>query len=403
MKATKRILFSSLLFLLAGSLFAQDYTVRVSGKVKFIEEGFKMTAYQMVGTGQHVLAEAPVDSEGNYCMSITTAKPGVVTIDAGRWQAVNVWVQDEPMEIDFRGVDTAQIKIKNPPYVFIKSGPKNEVMNFINYVGYRNYQNMIAISQTMYRLQTEDTKSKDNATMELYGMNGDDFVAYMRYLVEYYADRPSVMAAIRSLNPGEDKELIDTALEQMIAANPEVGPVLASEYREEVRVNQEKTERMRAGNPAPLFALPDVSGKVHQLTDFQGKVTVLDFWASWCGPCRKSIPGMKKLYEAYGKDGRVNFVNISIDAKKEDWLKALNEEQMPWLQLQAPDGGKEIMEDYQFGGIPFVVVLDAEGKIYKKNVRGEAIEEAIKELLSGATTEEEEKESVAIPMGAMTM
>ena len=403
MKATKRLLFSSLVFLLAGSLFAQDYTVRVSGKVKFIEEGFKMTAYQMVGTGQHVLAEAPVDAEGNYCMSITTAKPGVVTIDAGRWQAVDVWVQDEPMEIDFRGVDTAQIKIKNPPYVFIKSGPKNEVMNFINYVGYRNYQNMIAISQTMYRLQTEDTKSKDNATMELYGMNGDDFVAYMRYLVEYYADRPSVMAAIRSLNPGEDKELIETALEQMIAANPEVGPVLASEYREEVRVNQENMERMRAGNPAPLFALPDVSGKVHQLTDFQGKVTVLDFWASWCGPCRKSIPGMKKLYETYGKDGRVNFVNISIDAKKEDWLKALKEEQMPWLQLQAPDGGKEIMEDYQFGGIPFVVVLDAEGKIYKKNVRGEGIEKAIKELLSGATTEEEEKESVAIPMGAMTM
>lgn len=403
MKATKRLLFSSLVFLLAGSLFAQDYTVRVSGKVKFIEEGFKMTAYRMVGTGQRVLAEAPVDAEGNYSMSITTDKPGVVTIDAGRWQAVDVWVQDEPMEIDFRGVDTARIKIKNPPYVFIKSGPKNEVMNFINYVGYRNYQNMIAISQTMYRLQTEDTKSRDNATMELYGMNGDDFVAYMRYMVEYYADRPSVMAAIRSLNPGEDQTLIDTALEQMIAANPEVGPVLASEYREEVRVNREKTERMRAGNPAPLFALPDVSGKVHQLTDFRGKVTVLDFWASWCGPCRKSIPGMKKLYETYGKDGRVNFVNISIDAKKEDWLKALKEEQMPWLQLQAPDGGKQVMEDYQFGGIPFVVVLDAEGKIYKKNVRGAAIEEAIKELLSGAATVAEENASVAIPMGAMTM
>jgi hypothetical protein len=58
---------------------------------------------------------------------------------------------------------------------------------------------------------------------------------------------------------------------------------------------------------------------------------------------------------------------VSIDAKRPDWDKAVKEENMPWLQLLAPNGGKEIMESYQFSGIPFIIVIDQEGKIYKKN------------------------------------
>ena len=99
-------------------------TVTIKGKVKFIDEGFKMTVYQREGTKQNVLAEAPVNADGTYEVKVPVAKPGEAIVDCGKWQSVQVWLEDENLDIDFRGLDTAKVKIKNPPYVYIKGGKK---------------------------------------------------------------------------------------------------------------------------------------------------------------------------------------------------------------------------------------------------------------------------------------
>ena len=144
---------------------------------------------------------------------------------------------------------------------------------------------------------------------------------------------------------------------------------------------------MKEGNPAPEFSFPDAKGKMHSLKEFKGKVLVIDFWASWCGPCRAEIPHLKQYYEEFKNNKEVAFLSVSIDAKRPDWDKAVKEENMPWLQLLAPNGGKEIMESYQFSGIPFIIVLDKDGKIYKKNLRGEAVKNAVNDVLSGKKAE----------------
>ena len=117
------------------------------------------------------------------------------------------------------------------------------------------------------------------------------------------------------------------------------------------------------------------------------KVTMIDFWASWCGPCRAEIPHLKQYYEEFKNNKEVAFLSVSIDTKRPDWEKAMKEENMPWLQLLAPNSGKEVLESYQFSGIPFIIVLDKEGKIYKKRLRGEAVRDAVNEVLSGKKAE----------------
>ncbi len=376
----RNILLMAVLMFVSAGMYAQD-KITIKGHVKFIDEGFKVTVFQRSGTSRKVLAETVVNDDHTYSLEVPVSLPGEAVVDCGKWQSVNVWLEDENLDIDFRGLDTAKIKIKNPPYVYIRGGKNNELMNLINYEGYRNYQRMIAISQNVYRANIQDEAEKSKLSMSMYDMNGDNFTAYMRYFAEHYADRNSVLVAIAALNEEEDKELIEASLAKLEGQSP-VSKTLVDNLRKARAEKKAREERMKVGNPAPAFTCLNPRGKSLSPAKYKGKVLVIDFWASWCGPCRQEIPNMKKFYEEFKGQG-VEFLSVSIDAKEEAWRKALKEENMAWPQGWVKDGGKEVMDLYQFGGIPFILVIDKDGNIYKKNVRGEGIKTAIQDCLDG--------------------
>ena len=89
---------------------------------------------------------------------------------------------------------------------------------------------------------------------------------------------------------------------------------------------------------------------------------------------------MKAIYKELDKK-KVEFLSISIDKDKDKWLKAKADEQMPWSQAWVEDGGIKVMETYQFSGIPYIIVLDKKGKIFRKHLRGDAIREAVEDAL----------------------
>ena len=376
--------------------FAQ-HSVTIMGKVKFIEKDFKVSVYQRSGTDKKILAEVPVNDDHTYSITVPFDKPGTATVDCGQWQGVDVWLEDENMDIDFRGIDTAKIKIKNPPYVYIRAGKKNEVMNLVNFVGYRGYQAMIAISQNVWKTKIEDQKEKSTLTNAMYDANYDNSDAWMKYIVEHYADMTSVLVPLSQLDEDKDADLINATLSHLESTSESAKQIVA-DYRKKKAEEKEMRERMREGNPAPEFTFQNEKGKTINIKKLKGKIIVLDFWASWCGPCRKEIPNVKKVYAEY-KDKGIQFLSVSIDAKKEAWTKALKEEQMPWMQGWTPDAGKSVMNTYQFGGIPFIILIDKEGNIYRKNLRGEDIKNAIDDCLAGKKV----APKVVMSMGAAMM
>lgn len=387
------------LFLYAVSATAQ-HTVTFKGKVQFVDPDFIVAAYRMNEFEKDTLASCKVRADHTYEMKILVDYPEVVTLNCANWQSVNVWAEDENIEVDFRGKDTARIKIKNPPFVYIKGGKNNELMNWINFESYRNYQHMIAVSQAAYRAKFTSEEESQNLAMKLYDHGSENFKEHLRYLVKHYADRSSVMAAIKNLSFEEDSVLITQALNTLRENNPASASLVDDYLREEKEALLRK-KRMEPGNVLPAFECFSEDGKPVKISDYRGKAVVLDFWASWCGPCRQEIPNLKAIYDEY-KDKDVAFLSVSIDSKKADWTKAVKAEQMPWTQAWVKDSGKAVMTTMQFGGIPFILVLDKEGRIYKKNVRGNQIREALKEVLSGKPAAKPEKSGSVIMMGGMS-
>ena len=388
-----------LLFVVATVVSCHDNTITIKGHVQFTDPDMKMTLFRFKDHGRDTIAVVHVDENQNYCITAKIDEPGVYNLDCGFWQGVNLWAEDEDMTIDFRGVDTAAIKIKNPPFVRIKGSQKNELMNDLNYNNYRNYQMMIAISQAAYSANFVSPADKDGLTKALYDANFEDSGARDRYLLDRYAGSPSVLAIVRTLDPIKDEDLINSSLDELEKAHPGYKP--AADMRAQKAADKERKMRMMVGQPAPLFTAPNLDGEEIGPETFKGKLLLIDFWASWCGPCRGEVPNLKKTYEQY-KDKGVEFLSVSIDKDEAAWKKALEEEDMPWPQAHAPKAGAEVMDLYQFSGIPFILLLDKEGNIAAKYLRGEAIGKAIGDMLDGFKPGEREKaeQKAAAPAAA---
>ena len=131
--------------------------------------------------------------------------------------------------------------------------------------------------------------------------------------------------------------------------------------------------------------LVDENGKTVQLSDYvkPGQYNMVEFWASWCGPCRGEIPHLRHVYDAYGKgEDAFNMISVSIDDKEKDWKQALKEENMKWTQLCDLKGWKgEVINKYKIQGVPFCLILDKEGRIIDHGVRGSELDVVLIEYL----------------------
>ncbi|WP_321308864.1 TlpA disulfide reductase family protein [Marinifilum fragile] len=140
---------------------------------------------------------------------------------------------------------------------------------------------------------------------------------------------------------------------------------------------QTAPKSLSVGEKAPAFTLKDAAGNEHSLSDFKGKYLVIDFWASWCGPCKKEMPFMKELHKKYHSKG-LEMLAISTDQDPNAWKMAMKKLNMPYLQLHDKNG--EVAPSYFVRGIPYVLLIGPNGNILAIE-RGEVLEESIKENL----------------------
>jgi len=206
------------------------------------------------------------------------------------------------------------------------------------------------------------------------------------------ADRASLPDRVEGLLR-ENKSLLmsaflvtyfESAFEQYAPLYKEVRDALTDRYASNEFVkhlDQKLRSVVMVGMEAPDIALADTAGVVRRLSDLRGKVVLLDFWASWCGPCRMENPNVVRLYQRYHDKG-FDIFSVSLDNNRDKWVAAIKKDGLVWpnhvsdLRGWQSAGGRA----YGVSSIPATVLIDPEGKVMARNLRGAQLEQKLKEI-----------------------
>jgi peroxiredoxin len=169
-------------------------------------------------------------------------------------------------------------------------------------------------------------------------------------------------------------EMVDSVL-NIIAAAP------ANACTDRLKERRDVLVATAVGQPAPDFSQAQADGTPLSLSSLKGKLVLIDFWASWCGPCRAENPNVVKVYNKYHDKG-FDILGVSLDDNRENWLKAIEDDGLTWNHVSDLAGWKNaVAAQYAVRSIPHTVLVGADGVIIAKNLRGEALEAKIAEIL----------------------
>lgn len=216
-----------------------------------------------------------------------------------------------------------------------------------------------SMHNAVYGLRTNIAVNNDNpATVDSLKAQLKDTEALLLdkevKFVQDYPDSPVSLRIVEYISRNASSDDVNryvSFLSDTQQASPEAKSLL------DYAIRKKKTEN---GAVAPQFTLKDINGNTVSLSDYKGKYILIDFWASWCSPCRASFPKVKGIYEKYAGD-RFDILGVSLDRSDKAWRKAVAEEDCPWIQVVDAEG--TVGKDYAISTIPRMILISPDGRI----------------------------------------
>lgn len=279
--------------------------------------------------------------ENNYFKFQTklTQSPLLTTLHAKNFSQYRfLWLENSPLTFDATKMDFKHAIVK---------GSDSENLN-----------------QTLSKqVDTLHGSERQKLELEFVKMNPSSIVS--AYILSVYTT---------SWGKGESKELFDKLSEE------NKNSVYGKKVANYIRLNKEP----KIGEQFVDFEMSDPNGISHKLSDFKGKIILLEFWASWCGPCRQETPNLVKTYKKFNPKGFEIFA-VSQDGEKDRWLMAIKNDSLNWIHVSDLKGNdNEASLIYGVNGIPDNFLIDKNGVIIARNLRGDKLNEKLAEILTTA-------------------
>lgn len=397
MKKIKIILLGSLLFNVFNNAQAQikNAAYIVKGTIKGIREG----TVKLVGYNEDDRTSATIDSArfkgGSFVLRGRVETPHMVSvvIEPGNW-SFQIFLENKPLTVT--GDTTGSSHYDYTMYgatkgAMIRNVKESGSANFDDWMKYQNDPGQKKFEPVFAELSKKIQTTKDVDEQYRYRDQMDSvrkiLNAWQEDQVRNYIEKnpssvagPYMLRELYTWNSDLPVADMETMMERF------QGEAKQSKYNKSLEGILAKRKAVMPGSVAPDFTLLKRDSSGFTLSSTRGKYIMIDFWASWCHPCRKAIPHWKEVYSKYHDKG-FDIVSVSDDNKWSAWFKAMDEERMPWTQVcdefPIKNMPARVGSLYMTTYIPFYVLLDKEGKILLYTSDENKIDEKLKEILGG--------------------
>jgi peroxiredoxin len=356
---------------LFGTFFSQKAELLISGSIFNAPTDSLFIAQSFENNKQQYYDTIIMDQKGNFNASIFLPKQDYYVLKVG--------------DADIHLV----IREKNEIKIY---GDGRKLNEFCNIIGSEESSAMNSFDKEVKKWQAKNDSaliaiSEDqNKQDEINSYMGREYYKFknkLRSFVGVNSNSAALIIAMGSINMEEEPDSYASVLNQIYKSFPQSYTV--QQYKKNFEAYLEMTEANKPlgiGKEAPDFEEVSLNRKKKmKLSDLRGQVVLIDFWASWCGPCRRENPNVVETYHKYKDDG-FTIMSVSLDKDLEKWKAAIEADDLSWPNHVSDLGGwqSKVSRLYGVGSVPFTVLIDQEGKIIKTNLRGAALEKELKIL-----------------------
>lgn len=337
--------------------------ITISGKIEG-GAGQQLILQQLKLRDAVYLDTITIEKSGHFRFDFTPSAKGFFRVMLNE-QNMFVFVvsQNEDIEVDANAENLyATYKVK-------KGVETQRLFELNQILGKRD-----SVSMQMQTAQMNRDQNMFDAVMQVYDKILLEVDRDIKNFIDQKTASFSSLAALQNLNPDTDFDYYEKVISSLD------GIANGNEYYDALSAEVKAMKALATGSVAPEISLPQPNGEILSLSDLKGKYVLIDFWASWCGPCRRENPNVKRVYEKYHNRG-FEILGVSLDKAQGAWVSAIEQDGLTWKHVSdLKYWQSEVVPLYQIQGIPLTVLVDKDGKIIAKNLRGQALEEKLAQI-----------------------